>query len=226
MLKLLFYAILYLSQVDAIIFRDVFGEISQLDLPENMTYREALAMLQAEQGIFEEPLVDFFAARGSYKNGSRVSRQSTLYPRDYFKPINSSEKEDITFIVTTLGLGSLGKIAKSKTNLKKAGERVDRVHPFNFLYVIFSEEKSRASFHALKERSFVWSNFKDGIVGSLEEEYTLDNLKDEYIQDFAIKLSIDPDQISPYVKKKDWNALLKVLSDLLPRHGDPGRYAM
>lgn len=226
MTKLMFYAFCYLFQMDALVVRSIDGELSHMEIPQNISFQEAMALLQGDQEYFEEPVVDFYAASSLTKRYTRSASASSGEKRDYFAPIKPSEKEDILYIATTLGLGSIGKIAKSKSDLKKAGERVDRVHPFNFLYIILSCDKGLACYHAIRDRSLVWGGFKDGVVGSLNDEAKLDNLQDEYLVDFAKKLNIDPGNIRPYIQNKDWNGFLKALAEHLPRQGDPSRYTM
>lgn len=222
MIKFLFSLLMFFSDVQALVVRDPSGELFYYDITSEATLEEVVVAIQQEREIYAEPLIDFMAARGNAKNISR----SAVAARNYNAPLKACEKDDIDYIVATLGLESLGKVAKEKPNLKKVGDRVDHVHPLNFLYCIFSDSKSRTCYHALKERSWIWSSFKDGIVGSLDQEARANNMKEEYVQDFATKLGIDAQMILPSIRNKDWNQFLKTLAELLPREGNSDRYSM
>lgn len=146
--------------------------------------------------------------------------------RIYDARLTSSEKEDISYIVNTLGMASLGKITKNKSALKRAGKRVDNVHPLNFLAVIFSDDKMRTAIHAMKDRKWVWDGFYDGIRGSLSEESAKDNLKEAFVEDFCHRLNIDAHKVLPLVQIHEWNNFIKTLLKLMPRSGDADRYDM
>lgn len=205
-----------------VVVRSPDGEIEIQELCGNETFVEVVEILKAGYGSEEIPLIDFMQKKAE----TPVSREYAVgTPRNYSAPLSNSEKEDISYIVTNLGMSSLAKIAKQKSSLKKVGKKVDHVHPFNFLYTIFHDEKNRAAVHAMRDRSWVWDGFYDGLKGSLTEEASRDNLN-KYVDDFSARLGVDPASIAPSVKDQDWNQLIKILLKLLPRTGDAGRYDM
>lgn len=206
-----------------VVFRSPEGELEIQEIQGVESFCEVVETLKAGFGSNEEPLIDFKNAAISREVMTRDQGSPT---RNYYAPIKQSEKDDISYIVTTLGQSSLAKIAKQKSTLKKLGKKVDNVHPYNFLYVIFSDEKNRSSLHALRDRSWVWDGFYDGIKGSLSEEAAKKNLKSEFLYEFAAKLSVDADQLLPIINDQDWSLFIKTLMKLLPRTGDTGRYDM
>ncbi len=145
-------------------------------------------------------------------------------PRDYYNSLSSKDKEDIGFILRTLANTSILKVMSHKAELERAGERVGHVHPFKFLYCIFSDEELKVCIRNLQGKSWVWKDFLGGITSSLEKENAVDNLKSEYIKDFANLLNIDPKVISVPIKKQDWKGVVENLIDKVPREGDTKRY--
>lgn len=160
-----------------------------------------------------------------------ITKASTSKPteniiRNYSTPVTLLEKQDISYIVNTLGMSSLSKITKAKSSLKKAGNRIDNVHPLRFLLCVFTDEQMKASVHAMEGRSWVWTEFLSGLKKSLEEESQKDNMKMEFITDFASRLGITVDLIYPSISQHQWNQLVSILIDKIPRNSDADRYNM
>ncbi len=146
--------------------------------------------------------------------------------RDYDEPVAKQEKKDITYIVTTLGNESLISIGTAKSSLKKAGDRIDHLHPLRFLMTVFTDERLKAGIHAIRDRGgWIWSGFIDGLVGSLNEEGGRKNLL-QFVPDFASKVKIDPELILPALQQGKWSDFVNILIDKIPRETDPNRYDM
>lgn len=146
--------------------------------------------------------------------------------RDYSEEVTEQEKEYIVYIVTTLGNKALTKIYKEKDNLKKAGDKIDHLHPLRFLRTVFTDEELKAAIANIKESRWVWGEFKKGLFNSLKEETRNKNMGSEYIDDFARAIDIDPSLILPSINQSDWDALVSVLIKNVPREGNPTRYDM
>ena len=146
--------------------------------------------------------------------------------RDYYAEITPIEKEFIAFIVSTLGNKSLTKIWKEKSSLKKAGDKIDHIHPLKFLSVIFSDEQLKVAIANLKESRWVWNEFKSGLYSTLTEELANENISEEHILDFADQLDIDVALITPSITQADWDEFFSVLIKNVPREGNPDRYDM
>lgn len=149
----------------------------------------------------------------------------TVY-RDYLSAVTPEEKAQIGFIVNTLGMNSLAKIAKQKSSLKRAGDRVNHVHPLRFLQVIFLDGKMKASIHALYGRSWVWDEFYDGLIQSLNEEQEKGNLPAEFVQDFTQSLQVSFDATYALIQQSNWSGFIKYLLKSIPRNEDADRYDM
>jgi hypothetical protein len=152
--------------------------------------------------------------------------QSDAPFRDYFAEVTSSEKSEISYIVNTLGMSSLAKISKQKNSLKHAGTKVTHIHPLRFLQTIFQDEKMKASMQSLYGRSWVWSEFIEGLEKSLDEELANYNLPPEYVQDFANNLNISFNTVYPLIQQSRWDNLVKTLIKLIPRNENADRYNM
>ena len=200
------------------------GENTFLNIDAKASFSEIL--MQAELGTDDlDQNTYILDCTNSIKTLS-IAKASTTKTRNYIAKLDASEKEDISYIVTNLGRSSLKKLLTLKSSLKKAGTRVDHVHPFKFISCIFLDEELKVSFLQIKERGgWVGKEFFSGMYDSLTEEAKLDNL-DKYIADFANQLHIDPALISKAIGDRDWKELINNLINALPRKGNPNRYDM
>ncbi len=177
---------------------------------------------------FSSDKTDFLIDYRTEKNPSLPNPQFTsVTPRNYHISVTKKEKDDISYIVTTLGRSSLKKIWDAESSLKKAGDRVDRVHPLRFIATIFSQEETKVGLLQIKERGgVVAKKFFGGLYDGLTVESNLNNLKTEYIEDFARSLKINPAALLKSIEAKDWKELINILVELLPRNGKQNRYDM
>lgn len=147
--------------------------------------------------------------------------------RNYYVPVTEQEKKEIRYIITTLAQNSLTSLANSKSSLKRAGERIDHIHPLRFLSTVFSNEELKVGVHAIRDRgSWIWDEFIGGLTKSLKEESVRQNMSIEFIQDFATTLKIDPSLILPQIQGGRWKEFVNTLIDTIPRANNPNRYNM
>ena len=159
----------------------------------------------------------------------RVSTMGvTLSPkktwRDYNIPVSKKEKQDVAYIINSLSKDSLVSLAKSRSSIKKVGDRVEHLHPLRFLMTIFTSEELKAGIHGIRDRSWVWDEFCSGLIDNLKEEFSHQNLKDEYVLDFAERVKIDPNLITPSIHQGQWKQFINILIDRIPRQNDSNRY--
>lgn len=145
--------------------------------------------------------------------------------RNYTIPVKSSEKSDVKYIVTTLGNSSPLKIASSRSSLKKAGDRIDNLHPLRFVGCIFSDEEMKAAIHNMQGRSWVWGEFLSNINDSFSTEANNNNLN-QFVQDFTNNLNIGFTEVNNLIANRQWTDLIDYLIKTVPRKGNPGRYDM
>ncbi len=147
--------------------------------------------------------------------------------RNYYDLMTDSDKKELYFIMKTLALKSLLELAKYKSKLEKSGDRIDHLHPLNFLAAIFTDEELKAYVHAIRKRGgMVWDKFIGGFSNTMDEEYRLDNLSMDLFHDFSHRVGIDSNLIASKVQNREWADLVKLLILIIPRDSDADRYDM
>lgn len=213
---------IYLPAQDIVV-RTPCGDHLVIDVQPGDSFLGTIEVLQSAFDSGNEFLLDFM---GIFPEVSAKKGSAVVAFRNYLAPLTTDERKDIGYIVSTLGMSSLVKIAKSESSLKKAGKRIDHVHPLQFLGCVFTDENLKASIHAMEGRSWVWSEFVSGLKDSLECESNRDNMKLEFISDFAGKVGIHLDIILPAISAHQWSELIGLLITHIPRNSDNGRYDM
>lgn len=154
-----------------------------------------------------------------------LAKKFMVEPRSYAYGIKPSECADITYIVKTMANSSLPKIKIAESSLKKAGERIDHLHPFYFLSCIFTSEELKVCMRNLHGRAWVWKEFLKGIVTSLEEENGKGNVL-QFTEDFAKRVKVDVNVILPILQAGRWERFVDTLIEIVPREGGSDRYNM
>lgn len=144
-------------------------------------------------------------------------------PRNYNTPLTDQNKKDMAFIVNTLGNSSLLKLGTLKSSLESAGDRIDSVHTLQFIAYIFTNEELKTSIRNLQKSSYIWNKFINGLSESLTEDNALNNVIG-FAPDFANRVGIDVNLILPSIKSGQWEKLVTILIQNLPREGDTSRY--
>lgn len=215
---LLMISTLPLSSYEVVI-RTPEGDINSVSVSEEQSVVEFLETLRFVFGENSYCIVDVVGA-----NYDDFIRKAGLQ-RNYSVPLTASQKKDIAYIVNTLGMASLVKIAKERSSLKKAGDRLELIHPFHFVGTIFADEEMKSSIHALKSRGWVWGDFFEGINSSMTEEARNNNIL-PYMNDFAERLGIDVSLIAPSLEAGNWKEFVNILIEKVPRSKNSNRYQM
>ena len=160
---------------------------------------------------------------GWKKRAQRQSGASLGHPRDYKGGVTECEAADVRFIVSTLANKSLITIAKEKSNLEAAGDRIDHVHPLNFLLVIFTDEELKVGIRNIRGKGWVWSSFVCGIKTTLATESAIRNVM-PYLSDFAKKLEVNQKLLLPAVRAGNWDQFVDLLIQNVPRKDDGRRF--
>lgn len=213
---------------ESIVWRSTIGDLHLSEIDATESFSDVIARLQMMDANpindSNEYFIDFMVANNVKPKASHKANNNIV--RVYEQQLTEQNREDISYIVTTLGNGSLTSIATSKSSLKRAGERVEKVHPLQFLQYVFTDEKLKAAMHNLKGRTlWIWSEFFNGLKGSLEEETRKQNLN-QYVDEFSTTIGLKISVIQPSFDKKDWKELMDILLTNIPRSGNPGRYNM
>lgn len=152
-----------------------------------------------------------------------VVAKAVASPRNYHIPLSASEAADLAYIITTLANRNLIMIKASEKDLKTAGNRIDHIHPLNFLSGIFTNQELIACMSVLRERSWVWKGYLKGLSTSMEEEMARNNVL-QFVQDFANRVHVDASLLIPPIKAGKWEKLVDILIKNVPRDQRSGSY--
>ncbi len=145
---------------------------------------------------------------------------------DYNRPVSASELSDIRYIVLTLSNTPLLKLRKYKKEIENAGDRVNNVHPLNFWRMIFTDKEMIAAMHNIKGRDKIWKSFVNGSTGGFDDAVTLKQMNSTFYQDFANRVGVDVNIITPALVNHEWGNFIKLLLIHIPREGNSDRYNM
>jgi len=125
-------------------------------------------------------------------------------------PISHSERETISFIITNMAEKNIFELAFDKKKMEEKGKRINHVHPLRFIGHIFSRHDLKKNMKRIKKSSFKWDAFMDGVARRMKEENSKNNLL-MYVSGFAKSLGVNPDKVTYYIQKKDWEGLVRYL---------------
>lgn len=199
------------------------GEVVSLEVDDTAPFaavvEEARSLLESERGI----TLAGWLTRVSFENPAARAAVDT---RDYYRQTNKVELDAIRYIVLTLGNEPLFKLYKYEGEMKKAGERFSTVHPLNIWREIFTANDTTSALFNARGRKLVWKPFMKGMAESLQEAYDGNNMKEEYIADFAVKVGIDPALVKKPIYAQDWSGFVQALLDNAKKPGKDDRYDM
>jgi hypothetical protein len=214
---------------DEIIVRTPSGESLVIEVEGEQTFSDVIQHIESQVNTIDpQESPRSFQWFIDFMNPSEPSAavNSNATPRDYYKPVTQSERRDIDYVVRTLSTASWTSLLGAKSSLETAGDHIDNLHPLRFLSILFSDSKLKSGVHAIRDRKKIWKEFSSGIIDSLEQENKANNIKAEYVDDFAKLVKIDPAIIRGPIQNKQWDDLLELLIARIPRDGDTGRYDM
>lgn len=131
--------------------------------------------------------------------------------RPYWTEISQEQIDGIRFIVLTLGKEPLLKLKKLENDLNRAADKFERVHPLNVWRIIFSNNETISALHNIKNRKLIWKKFMKGMGESFEEARDFNDLKEDYIHDFANRLSLSEPEIKKLLASENWNGFVEYL---------------
>jgi hypothetical protein len=126
----------------------------------------------------------------------------------YQLSITDKEKRLIKIIVNTMAEKNILQLAFIKRTMEKKGKKIEHVHPMRFIGYILSNSELRSSLRTIKKSSFKWDAFIDGFSRRMKEELGNNNLY-VHIPGFCHQVGADPDQVTHFIQKKDWEGLVK-----------------
>lgn len=138
-------------------------------------------------------------------------RKKAKMIRPYWIETSQEQIDGIRFIVLTLGKEPLLKLKKLENDLNRAADKFERVHPLNVWRIIFSNNETISALHNIKNRKLIWKKFMKGMGESFDEARDFNDLKDEYIHDFANRLSLSEPEIKKLLVSENWNGFVEYL---------------
>ena len=165
------------------------------------------------------------AARCRYRSVPEEA-QRFVAPRDFDRSLTPSEMSDLRNLLTSLANRSLPGLWNMKGELERVGHRLDGIHPLRFLLTVLSDEELKGCFFRIRGRGWVWDDFQNGLVDSLQFENSLGNVTPEMISLFAYQLGLSAEPIDFYAERCQWKEMIAYLIRELPRPYSPSRYDM
>jgi len=200
--------------------------VLEIDLEESLSSVQervdALRDGQTEGFLIEMPSEESYLALKpkANKQGGYLG-----YPRNYHVAVTAKEKIDIAYIITCLANKSWLSLGPEKKYLDQAGVRINHIHPLRFLMTVFCDEKLKVGIRNIQGKWLIWDQFVDGLKKSFATEAKINNIKDEFITDFAQKVGVNVDVIYASIKNEQWSNFIDLLITHVPREGgDYDRY--
>lgn len=129
-----------------------------------------------------------------------AERRQVLTPQD---------KEQISYIISTLSGKSAFSLMFLQSSLEKAGKETESVHPLAFLGYVFSNPELKEK--VTKILPFVWKRFKNDFAKSLNKEAANGGMTEAAIANFASQVGLPESEVAGYVQARDWNGLFTAL---------------
>jgi hypothetical protein len=138
----------------------------------------------------------------------RVNVNGSIDPY-YQLPLNDKEKRTIRKIFTNMAEKNIIQLALEKRTMEKKGKSVNHVHPLRFIGYIFSCDLKNCM-RKIAKSSFKWDAFVDGFSRRMKEELANNNLY-KHIPGFCQEVGANPEEVTRFIDKKDWEGLVKSL---------------
>lgn len=125
-------------------------------------------------------------------------------------PITSEEKKMIAKIILTMADNNVFKLLFEKKRLERIGKKIHHVHPIKFLGTVFSDPGLVHHMRKIRESSFKWEGFMDGLSRRMVEENGRDNLK-KYLPGFCASISANLETVMSFAEKGDYEGMVSSL---------------
>jgi len=146
--------------------------------------------------------------------------------RDFYTELSPKEQADIRFIVTTLSDNPTPKLLFHKSSLDHAGDRINHIHPLNFLGFIFSDPELKVKIRNIRSKSWVWKTFMSGLKSSLNEEFHRDNLLPDHYDEFTKNIGIEMRKLDHSASRARWDDMVNTLIKYVAHETNADRYNM
>lgn len=128
----------------------------------------------------------------------------------YKLPLAEKEGKVITHIITTMSDNSIYKLLWKKSEIERMGDSIHHIHPLRFLGHIFHSQKLHNCMRTVRRSYFKWNGFMKGLATRMDQEMRKDNVL-PHIYGFCDYVNADPEHVISFVKRHDWEGLVKFL---------------
>lgn len=135
-------------------------------------------------------------------------------------PMTTEEEKMICQIIDTVGNSGLATLFLKQGELRDLGNKVQHVHPFKFLEVVFTRPDLKKCMNDVERHPATkWDGFMHGSGGTAgfiqkcDRENARNNLL-PHVLGFCQAVKAHPDQVRDLVEKKQWEKLVRYLIKL------------
>jgi len=134
-----------------------------------------------------------------------------------FNYLTEDNKADIGYIIKSLGSKSLVSIGFAKSKLRKAGGRVNSVHPFRYILHILSDNELTFNLCALRERGWIWDGYlhgesgDDGFLDSLQQEYEAGGIHAQHVRELAQVIGVNYEYLQQITDTCHWERMMQLI---------------
>lgn len=133
--------------------------------------------------------------------------------------LTESEAKMIYQIIDSLGNLGLGKLFFRQSEMEALGNKVQHVHPLKFLEMVLLDPHLKEAMLKAESSTFKWRGFLNGSSGSpgfvakCNREADRNNFA-PYIIGFCQVVKAHPEQVRPFIERRDWEKLVRFLINL------------
>lgn len=161
------------------------------------------------------PLVTLFALVSLSGEASTVESQAEISPTSLFSlgdpydslTITSAQKEAVYKLISTLGNRGAMSLMFQRSNLEKTGNEIQDVHALRFFGTVFSNPTLKECMRKIKKSSLKWNSFLEGYGKKLDSAANRNDLI-KYVPGFSKQVQADPQAVTNYLEKRDWEGFL------------------
>jgi len=126
--------------------------------------------------------------------------------------LTNQDKENITYIITSLGEQGKLTLLVNKSELTRRGDLIQGVHPLKFLTVVFKDEYlKKVCMPAILKDYFKKKNFLDGLGANMTREAQKGKLQ-KYMPDFLNEINLSSEHsenLLKFVETRDWEGFIR-----------------
>lgn len=125
--------------------------------------------------------------------------------------LTNIDKENITFIITSMGEQGKLWLLVHKSELSEKGDKIQGVHPLKFLAVIFKDEYlKKVCMPTILNDYYKKKNFIEGLGASMTREAQKGKIQ-KYMPDFLMEINLDKkhsEKLLEFVEARNWEGFV------------------